>query len=104
MPCSPYNQAPLAPCKETDMNSQKTARTAMAAAAALLFANMAAPLASAAEEAKVKCEGVNACKGQSACGTATNACAGQNSCKGQGYLMLTKAECEAAKAKMKKPS
>ena len=64
-----------------------------------------APLtANAADEAKVKCEGVNACKGQTACATAKNACAGQNACKGQGYLQLTQAECDAAKEKMKKPS
>jgi hypothetical protein len=63
---------------------------------------MAVPTAGAADEAKVKCEGVNSCKGTSACGTATNACQGQNSCKGHGYLMLSQAECDAAKAKMKK--
>jgi hypothetical protein len=76
-------------------------RAAMiATAAALLFGGIAAPV-SAADEAKVKCEGANACKGKSACATAKNACAGQNSCKGQGYVNLSKAECDAAKAKMK---
>jgi hypothetical protein len=83
------------------MHTNKATRAAIATAAALLFTNMAAAPASAAE-AKVKCEGVNACKGKSACGTATNACQGQNTCKGHGYLMLTQAECDAAKAKMKK--
>jgi hypothetical protein len=73
----------------------------MAAAAALLFGSMAVTTANA-DEAKVKCEGVNACKGQSACATAHNACHGQNSCKGKGYLSLTKAECDAAKAEMTK--
>jgi len=72
----------------------------IATAAALLFGSIAAPVI-AADEAKVKCEGVNACKGKSSCATAKNACSGQNSCKGQGYLSLTKAECDAAKAKMK---
>ena len=56
---------------------------------------------SAADAAKVKCEGANACKGKSACHTATSGCQGQNSCKGKGYLMLTKAECDATLAKMK---
>ena len=85
------------------MKSTKVSAYALAAAAAALFST--APLtASAADEAKVKCEGVNACKGQSACGTAKNGCAGQNACKGQGFLQLTQAECDAAKAKMKKPS
>ena len=50
------------------------------------------------EEAKIKCEGVNGCKGESACATATNECAGQNGCKGKGFLKLTKAECDAARA------
>jgi hypothetical protein len=74
----------------------------IATAAALLFGSIAAAPVSAADEAKVKCEGANACKGKSACATAKNACAGQNSCKGQGYVSLTKAECDAAKAEMKK--
>ena len=73
---------------------------AMATAAAVLFST--APLtASAADAAKVKCEGANSCKGKSACHTATSGCQGQNSCKGKGYLMLTKADCDAALAKMK---
>jgi len=33
----------------------------------------------------VKCSGVNACKGQSACKGAANSCKGQNACKGQGW-------------------
>lgn len=83
------------------MNTNKVARVAVATAAALLFNNMAVTTAGAVE-AKVKCEGVNACKGKSACSTATNACQGQNSCKGKGYLLLSQAECDQAKAQMKK--
>jgi len=80
--------------------SKSLSGMAMATAAALLFG--AAPLtASAADAAKVKCEGVNGCKGKSACHTATSGCQGQNTCKGKGYLMLPKAECDAAMAKMK---
>ena len=80
---------------------KKFSSLALATAAAVMFSS--APLSAAhADEAKVKCEGVNACKGTSACGTATNACAGKNACKGQGFLMLSKAECDAAKAKLKK--
>lgn len=79
----------------------KSGGAAVATAAALLFS--VAPLATVeAADAKVKCEGVNACKGQSACATATNACQGHNSCKGTGYLLLTKSECDAAKAKVQK--
>lgn len=85
------------------MTSKKVSAYALAAAAAALFST--APItANAGDEAKVKCEGVNACKGTSACATAKNSCAGQNACKGQGYLQLTKAECDAAKAKADKKS
>jgi hypothetical protein len=74
---------------------------ALAAAAAIAFT--AAPLSAvnAADEAKVKCEGVNACKGQGACKTAKNDCAGKNACKGQGYKEMSQADCDAAKAKAK---
>lgn len=41
----------------------------------------------------VKCSGINACKGQSACATATNSCKGQNSCKGKGYNTTSAKEC-----------
>jgi uncharacterized membrane protein len=70
----------------------KTGAT-LAAAAALLVLNATAPVAPAAAADKVKCFGVNACKGQSDCSTAGNACAGQNACKGQGYLMMEEDEC-----------
>jgi hypothetical protein len=42
---------------------------------------------------------VNSCNGHSECKSATNACKGQNSCSGKGFVMLTPAECDAAKAK-----
>ncbi len=71
---------------------------ALAAAAAALFLS-GAPIAAQADEAKVRCEGVNACKGQGSCHTATNSCAGKNACKGQGVVEMTQAECDAAKAK-----
>ena len=80
--------------------SSKLTGMAFATAAAMLFST--APIATAsAADAKVKCEGVNSCKGTSACSTATSACQGQNSCKGKGWLQLPKAECDAAKAKLK---
>ncbi len=70
------------------------------AAAALFLAGVAG--AAHAEEgaapAKVKCEGVNSCKGHSDCKTAGSSCKGQNSCAGKGYQMMSAAECEAAKA------
>lgn len=83
-------------------NSKKFSSAALATAAAVLFSTAPALTAHAADEAKVKCEGVNACKGKGACSTAKNACAGQNVCKGTSYLLLPKAECDAAKAAAKK--
>jgi hypothetical protein len=82
------------------MKDNTAGRAALAAAAALLFAQ--APISvTAADTAKVKCEGVNGCKGQSACQTAKNGCAGQNACKGQGFLELSAEQCKAAKQKLK---
>lgn len=76
----------------------------LASAVAGLFVAGAAHNAVADEnqgaEAKVKCEGVNACKGQSDCATATNGCKGHNACKGKGHLNVTQKECDELKAKM----
>lgn len=49
---------------------------------------------------KIKCEGVNSCKGHGSCKSAANSCAGKNGCKGQSFSMMTTEECDAAKAKM----
>ena len=83
------------------ITAKKLTGLALATAAAGLFVTAAIPMASAAEEAKVHCDGVNQCKGESACQSAHNSCKGQNSCKGKGWLYLSKADCDAAKAKMK---
>ena len=87
------------------MNAKKLTGLALATAAAGLFATAGITAAYAGKhegEAKVKCEGVNSCKGTSACGTASSACKGQNSCKGKGWMYMSKAECDAAKSKMDK--
>ncbi len=86
------------------MTAKKLTGLALATAAAGLFATAGiAPVMAAKDmgEAKIHCDGVNSCKGKSACQTANNACKGQNSCKGKGWLYMSKAECDAAKAKMK---
>ncbi len=44
------------------------------------------------QAAQLKCLGANACKGQSACKTATNDCQGKNSCKGKGYVITADAK------------
>ena len=82
--------------------TKKFSGVALATAAAMLFSTAAVLPAHAADEAKVKCEGANSCKGKGACATAKNSCAGQNSCKGQSYVLLPKADCDAAKAAAKK--
>ena len=81
------------------MSARKVSQAALATAAAIMFFTGAISTASA-EEGKVQCEGVNSCKGTSACASAENSCKGTNSCAGHGWLEMTKAECDAAKAKM----
>ena len=81
----------------------KNSGVAVATAAAMLFGTSFATTALAqGTDAKIHCSGVNACKGQSACKSANNACKGQNSCKGKGFMEMTKAECDAAKAQASK--
>ena len=44
--------------------------------------------------------GANACKGQSACKSASNACKGQNACKGKGFVETGSSfECSVIKSK-----
>jgi hypothetical protein len=45
--------------------------------------------------AKVKCEGVNECKGHGGCKSASHGCAGQNGCKGQGFVEMSGEDCQA---------
>ncbi len=78
--------------------------SALAAAAAALFALAPLSLAAAEGEAKGHCMGANGCKGQSACKTANNACKGQNACKGTGYTETTKDECAKAGGKFEEVS
>jgi hypothetical protein len=59
-----------------------TKRTIIATAASIFAAGA---FATSANAAGVKCSGLNACKGQSACKTASSSCKGQNACKGQGW-------------------
>jgi hypothetical protein len=85
----------------------------MAAAVAGLFSAAMPLLAHAgapANDAKVKCDGGNACKGKGGCKSAHNDCAGHNGCKGQSFTMTkTEKECTdaggtVAKADDKKPA
>lgn len=78
--------------------SQKLSGFALASTTALLLSACTGEQtnhSNAATEANIKCSGINACKGQSACATATTSCKGHNACKGQGWVEATQAECEA---------
>ena len=79
----------------TTTKSSLAASLAMAAAA--LFALGAAPMAAQAQDAGVKCAGVNGCKGTSESKTAKSECKGHNSFKGQGWVSKKTAdECTKA--------
>ena len=65
----------------------------IAAAVAGLFTT-AAPLVASAKDAKVHCQGVNSCKGKSACKSADNSCKGQNGCKGKGWTEMSEKQCK----------
>ena len=71
-----------------------------AAAAAIFVSGSATPSVATHHEGdeKVKCEGVNSCKGQSECGTDHSSCNGHNECAGKGWIEMSPEECEAAKA------
>lgn len=77
----------------------KTSGKFVAAAVAGLF--LAAPaMAQAADKeapAKVKCGGVNACKGKGGCKSADNDCKGKNGCKGKGFTEMSEKKCKAKK-------
>lgn len=83
------------------MQMNKLSSAAMAAAAAMLFSSGLAGVSVAADAAKMHCSGVNSCKGTSECKSAKNSCKGMNSCKGTGWVSMSKADCDAAKAKAK---
>jgi uncharacterized membrane protein len=68
------------------------------AAAGLFLAGAVQANAASHEEAKgsdVMCEGVNECKGKSACATGSSSCTGQNECKGKGVLKMSAEDCKA---------
>lgn len=51
----------------------------------------------ATKDAKVKCAGINACKGKGSCSSADNGCKGQNGCKGKGWTETTAKACKDGK-------
>lgn len=84
--------------------TNKLSGLSVAIAAAALF--LGAPMAQAAETGSAKvghCVGANACKGQGACKSASNACKGQNACKGHGFTDATAKDCKTAGGKFEMP-
>jgi hypothetical protein len=79
-----------------------TGATLAATAAAMLLGGAIGLTSAPASADSVKCQGINACKGQSACKTASNACKGQNACKGTGFSMTSEKACAAMGAKFVK--
>ena len=86
------------------MKASKTTNVAMAIAAASLFAFAPMSASHAGDSGKVKCFGVNGCKGQNDCKTAKNSCKGQSACKGQGFLKMSKEACDKAEGSVGKPA
>ena len=79
----------------------------IASAVASLFASTAdagdkaAPKKDAKVAAKVRCEGVNECKGKGECGGASGtSCAGTNDCKGKGWIQIAEKDCKAKGGKV----
>jgi hypothetical protein len=64
----------------------------LAAAAALLLVAGCSSYDKSPQSAEVQCSGINPCKGQSACKSASNSCKGLNACKGQGWVATSSAE------------
>ena len=69
----------------------------VASAVAGLFAAATPAVAHAKDTAKVKCSGINSCKGKGECKSATSSCKGMNDCKGKGWIEASAKECKAKK-------
>ena len=76
------------------MINANTVSCLAAAAAVLVIAGTQVAPAAEASKGDVKCYGVNACKGNSACKSAGNACKGQNACKGTGFVPTSAGACK----------
>ncbi len=66
------------------LNSKSGATLAAAAATLFLAGTVVTTVSTPADAAQGKCMAANACKGQSACKSASNSCKGLNACKSMG--------------------
>jgi len=82
------------------MKINKSTGVALAIAAAGLFA--VAPIVAHAGSGhdKVHCYGVNKCKGNNDCKSASNACKGKSSCKGKGFVAMSESACDKIDGKV----
>ena len=79
------------------MAMDKKKKMLIAASVAGLLATMGSGFLSQAQAAQGElehCYGINACKGNGACGGKGSSCAGKNACKGTGWNYVAKGECE----------
>ena len=77
------------------LDSKSGATLAAAAATLFLAGATLSTLSTPAAAAEGKCMAAHACKGQSACKSASNSCKGLNACKGQGFSTMSEAQCKA---------
>jgi uncharacterized membrane protein len=73
-----------------------------AAAFSLAVTGVAFTTAPAFAADTVKCQGVNACKGQGSCKSTSHSCKGLNACKGQGWISASAEKCKALGGKVLK--
>jgi len=73
---------------------RKTTGIALAVAAAGLFTLAPVSVTMAGSDANVHCYGVNKCKGNNDCKTASNSCKGQSGCKGKGFVAVSQEACD----------
>ncbi len=75
---------------------------ASAVATLITSGSLVAQAADKAGGEKVRCAGINECKGHGSCASAEHSCAGKNSCKGQGWVEASTAECSQKGGKVVK--
>ena len=66
---------------------------ASAVATLITSGSLVAQAADKAGGDKVRCAGINECKGHGSCAGEGHSCSGKNSCKGQGWVETSAAEC-----------
>ena len=71
------------------MNKKFLGAIMATAVAGMVLSGQIVKAEDSAAAGKVKCSGVNECKGHAACKGAGNECKGANGCKGKGWIEFT---------------